>query len=153
MTEFGPEARELLQSHVDEHGFLSWLGVQVESLEEGRLVMRIPFDERLTNPTTPGGEGGKTVHGGVAATLIDTAGGIAIRSSLDEPLSTGVATIDLNVSYLRPATSDLIATADVVRVGHTVGVASVSVESTTDDDARAEVAVGRGSFRVFRGDD
>jgi len=152
MTEFGPEAREFLQSHVDEHGFLSWLGVQAESLDRGHLVIRIPFDDRLTNPHTASGGNGRTVHGGVAATLVDTAGGLAVRSTLDQPLTAGVATIDLNVSYLRPATADLVASAEVVRVGSTVGVAEVDVTSTTDHGAEDEVAVGRGSFRVFRGE-
>jgi len=64
-------------------------------------------------------------------------------------METGVATIDLNLSYLRPATSDLVCTADVVRTGSTVGVAEMTVESTTPDGETKEVAVGRGSFRVF----
>lgn len=151
MTEYGPEARAFLQSHIDDHGFLSWLGVRVESLDPGHLVMRIPYDDVLTNPTVPGrDEEGRTVHGGVAATLIDTAGGLAVRSSLSNPVSTGVATIDLNVSYLRPATGDLVATADVVRSGRTVGVARVSVESEVRGHEHDEVAVGRGSYRIFR---
>lgn len=151
MTEFGPEARAFMQSHIDDHGFLAWLGVRVESLDPGHLSMRIPFDEVLTNPAIPGrAEQGRTVHGGVAATLIDTAGGLAVRSSLSDPISTGVATIDLNVSYLRPATGDLVATADVVRTGRTVGVAEVAVESQVRGHEQDEVAVGRGSYRIFQ---
>lgn len=151
MTAFGGDARAFLQSHIDEHGFLAWLGVEVGSLEPGRLVMRIPYDDRLTNPVIPGsGDKARTVHGGVAATLIDTAGGLAVRSSLENPVSTGVASIDLNVSYLRPATGDLVATADVVRTGRTIGVAEVTVESRVRDDDQAAVAVGRGSYRIFR---
>ncbi|MFB6153568.1 MAG: hotdog domain-containing protein, partial [Halodesulfurarchaeum sp.] len=57
---------------------------------------------------------------------------------------------DLNVSYLRPARGDLVGTAEVVRVGGSVGVSTISVESETPDGAIKEVAVGRGSFRIFR---
>lgn len=139
-------ARELVQAVVDEHGFLSWLDLRVEAVDAGRVVMRVPFDEALTNsgPGTPGG-----VHGGIAATLVDTAGGVACRTELDDPTA-GVATVDLNVSYLRAAAGDLVASAETVRVGGTIGVARVDVTSETPDDEEATVAVGRGSYRLFR---
>lgn len=146
------EAREFLQYHIDEHGFLSWLGVRVDEVEPERMVMTIPYDEKLTNSEPGSGDGsdGKnTVNGGVAATLIDSCGGLAVRASLEDPIYSGVATIDLNVSYLRPAKGALTATADVIRIGGTVGVSEVSVVSETDDGEK-EVAVGRGSFRIFQ---
>lgn len=144
-------AQEFLQYHLDQHGFLSWLGATVESVEQGQMVMTIPYDEKLTNSGPGSGDGQEepnTVNGGIAATLIDTCGGLAVRASLDDPIESGVATIDLNVSYLRPAKGDLTATADVVRIGSTVGVSEVTVVSRKDGNER-EVAVGRGSFRIF----
>lgn len=142
-------ARAFLQQYIDQHGYLSFLDLQVESLEPGTMVMRVPYDDKLANK----GQGNGNVHGGIAASLIDTAGGLSVHATLDDPLESGVATIDLNVSYLRPARGDLIATAEVVRVGSTVGVATVDVESTLPDGDRGSVAVGRGSFRIFRPDD
>ena len=139
------DAAAFVQAYIErEHGYLSWLGTEVETLEPGRAVMTIPYDEKLTNTTNP-----PTVHGGIAATLIDTAGGLAVRTALEEPVGAGVATIDLNVSYLRPARGDLVADASVVRVGSTVGVAEVSVTAEEPDGDTEEVAVGRGSFRIF----
>ena len=44
------------------------------------------------------------LHGGLAATLLDTATGCAIHTRL--PAGTGYATLNLNVSYLRPITID-----------------------------------------------
>jgi uncharacterized protein (TIGR00369 family) len=139
-------ARRLLQRHVDGHGYLSWLGVEVQSVDDGAVTLAVPYDEKLTNATL-GTEG--DLHGGIAATLVDTAGGVACQTALDREEG-GVATIDLNVSYLRRAADDLVATAEVVRAGTTVGVAEVSVESTTPDGEAATVAVGRGSYRLFR---
>jgi uncharacterized protein (TIGR00369 family) len=151
MSEFGQDARAFMQSHIDDHGFLAWLDLSVEALEPGRLEMRIPYRDELTNPALAGrDDDGRTVHGGVAATLIDTAGGLSVRTTLSDPVSTGVASIDLNVSYLRPASGDLLATADVVRTGGTVGVAEVTVESDVRDGEHDAVAVGRGSYRIFR---
>lgn len=138
-----------LQSALDEHGFLSWLDVRVLAVDEGELTLKIPYDEGLCNhgPSNRG-----EVNGGVAATLIDTAGGLACRTALEAPFAGGVATIDLNVSYLRSALGDLTATASVVRAGQSVGVSEVTVESETRSEGHAEVAVGRGSYRLFRTD-
>jgi len=147
MTAFdADDVQAFIQSYVDDHGFLSFLDLSVERVADGEMALRIPYDEKLTNH----GAGEGNVHGGIAATIIDTAGGLAVRTTLDEPVTAGVATIDLNVSYLRPARGDLVAEADVIRVGSTVGVAEVTVTCENEDGERVEVAVGRGSFRVFR---
>jgi len=149
MTAFdADDAQAFIQSYVDDHGFLYFLDLQVEDVESGEMTLRIPYHEKLANH----GAGRGNVHGGIAATIIDTAGGLAVRTSLDNPVEAGVATIDLNVSYLRPARGDLVAEAEVVRVGSTVGVAEVEVTAEDDDGDEKEVAVGRGSFRVFQSD-
>jgi uncharacterized protein (TIGR00369 family) len=136
-----------LQAAIDDHGFLSWLDVQVEEVGEGSVELRVPHDDRLTNmgPTNRG-----EVHGGVAATLVDTAGGLACRTALDNPASDGVVSINMDVSYLRAALGDLQARAEVVRAGGTIGVADVTVESETATAGFAPVVVGRGSYRLFR---
>ena len=146
MSEEFPEgAVEMVRAAIeDEHGYLSWLNTKVEAVEPGRIVLRVPFDEKLTNPTSP-----PTIHGGVASTLVDTAGGLALHTTLDDPIAGGVATVNLNVNYLRRATADLIATADVVRAGSTIGVSDIVVES--GDDEGGPVAVGQGAYRLFRG--
>jgi uncharacterized protein (TIGR00369 family) len=109
------------------------------------------------------------VQGGVASTLVDVAGGMALRGHLDDVVEDGMATINLNVNYLEQATGDLTATAEVVRAGNTVGVSEVLLESETPDggeasearrtpsdepgesDGRGEpVAVGTGAYRLFR---
>lgn len=146
MSEEFPEgAVEMVRSAIeDEHGYLSWLNTTVEAVEPGRIVLRVPFDEKLTNPTSP-----PTIHGGVASTLVDTAGGLALHTTLDDPITGGVATVNLNVNYLRRATADLTATADVVRAGSTIGVSEIVVES--GDGENEPVAVGQGAYRLFRG--
>lgn len=139
-----PDAVSALERRIEsEHGYLSWLNTSVETVKRGRVVLSIPFDEKLTNAD------GGTIHGGVAATLIDTAGGVAQRTAFENPLSGGVATVNLTTNYLRPATGDLRAEADVVRSGGSIGVSEMRVTSTTNGDT-TEVVVGQGSFRLFR---
>ncbi len=147
------DLESMTQYYIDEHQeFLSWIGTTVEHVGERTMTLAIPYDEKLTN-TRVGANGTRPdITGGIAATLIDTAGGLAIRTALEDPVATQIATINLNVNYLRPATGDLAATADVIRVGSTVGVSEVTVESTTPDGETTAVATGQGSFRIFRGE-
>jgi uncharacterized protein (TIGR00369 family) len=128
-----------------EHGYLSWLGTTVDTVEKGRIVMTVPYDQKLTNATEP-----PTVHGGIAATLADTAGALVQRTVFEDPETGGIATINLNVNYLARATNDLTATAEVVRSGGSIGVSEMRVESPADDGGTETVAVGQGSFRLYR---
>lgn len=138
------EAVSLIERRIEEeHDYLSWLNTSVDVVERGRVVLSIPFDEKLTNAD------GGTIHGGVAATLIDTAGGVSQRTAFEDPFTGGVATVNLNTNYLRPATGDLRAEAEVIRSGGSIGVSDMTVTSATNGD-RSEVVVGQGSFRLFR---
>ncbi|MFD1512987.1 PaaI family thioesterase [Halomarina rubra] len=146
-----PAAKEMLQQFIEqEHGYLSWLGTTVEEFTYDSITLAVPFDEKLTNPTSP-----PTMHGGIAATLIDTAGGIALRPSLENPIQGGVATINLNVNYLRRAAGDVTAHAEVIRSGGSVGVSQVTVTSDVPtgegETAVKPVAVGQGAYRLFQG--
>ena len=151
MTEIEPhdvpeEAVAMLQEYLEnEHAFLSWLGFTVEEFEAGRMVATVSYDEKLTNPTDP-----PTIQGGVASTLTDVVGGIALRPYLSDPVDDDIATINLNVNYLRPAAGDLTATAEVIRAGNTVGVSSVEAVSETPDGEERPVAIGQGAYRLFR---
>ncbi|GAB7018621.1 PaaI family thioesterase [Halostagnicola bangensis] len=145
---------EMLQGYIDEYQeFLSWIGTSVDHIGEGTMTLSIPYDDKLTNVRPDAGPDRRPdMHGGVAATLIDTAGGLALRTELEDPFAASIATINLNVNYLRPATGDLSATANVIRVGSSVGVSEITVESTTADGETKAVATGQGSYRVFRGE-
>lgn len=130
-------------SFVQRHGYLSWLDIEVEHLEDGRAVIVIERNEEFENPI--GTDGPDPVHGGIIATLIDTASAFALRSTFENPSEAHLTTTDLNVSYLRPATGDLRAEAEVLRAGGSTGVTDVTVEG-----ADGEAAVGRTTYRLFR---
>jgi uncharacterized protein (TIGR00369 family) len=131
----------------DRHGYLSWLGTTVDEVDYGRVVVSVPFDEKLTNEADAAEP---QVHGGVAATLVDTAGAVAQRTRFDDPLAGGLATVNLNVNYLRRASGDLRATAEVVRAGGTIGVSAVTVEGPAPDGTTHPVATGQVAYRLFR---
>ncbi|THE66110.1 PaaI family thioesterase [Salinadaptatus halalkaliphilus] len=146
------DTEAIVQYVIEEHHeFLSWIGTTVDEVGDGAVTLSIPYDEKLSNtrPNDPSDQRAD-IHGGVAATLIDTAGGFCLRTAIENPFEARIATINLNVNYLRPATGDLTATADIIRAGRSVGVSEVTVESTTPDGQTREVATGQGAFRIFR---
>lgn len=68
------------------------LGFRLVEAERGRAVFEGAPDRSVYNPL-----GG--VHGGYAATLLDSACGVAVASALGEGM--GHTTLELKVSYLR----------------------------------------------------
>jgi uncharacterized protein (TIGR00369 family) len=134
---------ESVSQIIEHHGYLSWLGIDLRELEEGRAVMHLPYQEKLTNWVTG------TIHGGVTATLIDTCSAFALRTVMEDPMSTTLATTDLDVKYVRPATDDLHVEAEVIRSGTSTGVTRVTVLSTDPDGNSKVVAIGATTYRIF----
>ncbi len=74
-------------------GFAGTIGIATAAADDGQARAYLDAEERHLNP-------GGTVHGGVLATLVDTAMGAAVRSTVggdDVP-----ATSQLTIAYLRP---------------------------------------------------
>jgi len=89
-----------------------------------------------------------TVHGGMLATLLDSACGVAQATRLRE--GEALVTLDLNINYLRPVRSGpLIAEGEVVHRGQRTGVAQASVR----DEAGRLVARGSCTHFVRRNDE
>lgn len=121
--------------------FNRFLGLQVASMEPGKAVVRLPFrDEYIGDAQRP------AIHGGVISTLIDATGGLAAYTRLEE--SDRISTIDILVDYLNPADkSELIAQAEVVRIGNRVAVVRVKV---VQEGHQEPVARGRAVYNIAR---
>jgi uncharacterized protein (TIGR00369 family) len=77
---------------------IAWsLGFELAEVEEGRAVFTLTPAEYHYNPIG-------MVHGGVAATLMDSAMGCAVHSLL--PAGVGYTTLELKLNFLRPMTRD-----------------------------------------------
>ncbi|PWC31721.1 PaaI family thioesterase [Azospirillum sp. TSO22-1] len=92
------------------------MGMRGLEVEEGRVVMRARADDRHLNPL-----GG--VHGGFAATVLDSVTGSAVHTMLEAGV--GYGTVDLAVKMLRPVPrhEDLVAEARVTHLSRSLGVA------------------------------
>lgn len=129
----------------DDTEFYEWMGLEVDCLEPGRAVLRLPFDESLTTPSPPARP---SIHGGLVATLVDLAGVIALFAAEGEML--GMATADLSVDYHSSVNESVVADAVVVDTGGTLRTARVSVYPADADDPDP-VATGRTTIRVNEG--
>ena len=93
------------------------LGYDVVEAEEGRVVIAaLPSGEHM-NPSG-------TIHGGMAATLLDSCMGLAVRTLL--PKGVGSTTLEFKMSFLRPITLEsgrLRAEGKALMVGRRTGFA------------------------------
>jgi len=93
------------------------LGYDVVAAEKGRVLVAVePTDDHLN----PAG----TVHGGLAATMLDSCMGLAIQSTLDK--GAGSTTLEFKISFVRPITPEtgpIKAEGTVISRGRRVGTA------------------------------
>ncbi|MBL4687918.1 MAG: hotdog fold thioesterase [Nannocystaceae bacterium] len=121
-----PPAHHRKLVHWFEHGipFNAYLGLKVDRLERGLVVLRLPFQDHLI-----GDIGRPALHGGVTSMLADTAGGAACFAMLDNERDR-LSTVDLRVDFLRPGVAaDVVCRAEVLRMGNHVGVTSMKLWS------------------------
>jgi uncharacterized protein (TIGR00369 family) len=93
------------------------LGYDVVTAANGRVVVTA---EPNANQLNPAG----TVHGGLAATLLDSCMGLAIQSTLQKGF--GSTTLEFKISFVRPITPDtglIRAEGIVLNCGNRVGTA------------------------------
>jgi uncharacterized protein (TIGR00369 family) len=73
------------------------MGMQIVEVGEGRVVFLVEPAEFHYNPIG-------MVHGGLAATLLDSAMGCCVHSLL--PAGSGYSTLEIKVNYVRPLTQE-----------------------------------------------
>jgi len=103
------------------------LGYDVSEAANGRVVVTAIPDATHLNPAG-------TVHGGLAATMLDSAMGLAIHSTLEK--GAGSTTLEFKISLLRPITAEtglIKAEGVVLSCGRRVGTAEGRI---TDQQGR-----------------
>ena len=101
--------------------FARLIGMRLTDIRPNEAVIEVHARRDLLQPNG-------VLHGGVTATLIDTAMAFAVRTYLTDAEPT--ATIDLTVHYLRPiADGKAICTARVVRPGKRIFTVSAEVHN------------------------
>jgi uncharacterized protein (TIGR00369 family) len=118
--------------------FLSGLGVVFDRYEPDEVTLRLPFRPDLTND-------GTYYHGGVVASVVDTAGAAAAWSNHDFDKGTGASTVALSIRYVGACKrSDLVCHARAVRRGKELTFTEITA---TDADGRV-VAHALQTYRI-----
>jgi uncharacterized protein (TIGR00369 family) len=116
------------------------LGYDVIEVAPGRVVVAIEPNGQHLNPAG-------TVHGGLAAILLDTCMGLAVRTTHDRGV--GSTTLEFKISLLRPIMPDMgliRAEGVVLNCGRRVGTAEGRI---TDRDGRL-LAHGTTTCLIFQ---
>jgi acyl-CoA thioesterase len=120
-------------------GLTGLLGIKVVEANAGRAVATATPSESVYNHQG-------RVHGGFAATLIDTAMGVAVHTRVRE--GTGFGTVELKVNYVRKIdahSGQLTCIGTVIHAGRTM----LTAEAKVTDAAGKICAHGSGTFLVY----
>ena len=118
--------------------FLAGLGIVIERYDPDEVTIRLPFREDLTND-------GTYYHGGVIASVMDTAGAAAAWSNHDFDKGARASTVSMSIQFVGACKrSDLLCHARAVRRGKELTFTELSA---TDADG-AVVAHGVQTYRI-----
>lgn len=91
--------------------FMGWLGIVFDRYEHDDVILRLPFRPELTND-------GTYYHGGVIASVLDSAGAAAAWSNHDFNKGARASTVGMSIQYVGACKqSDLICRATTVKRG------------------------------------
>ena len=117
--------------------FVESLGIELHGFGDGHADLRIDLDGSHLNTWD-------VAHGGVVMTMLDVAMAMAARSA--NPHGTGVATVEMKTSFMRPAEGRLRANAKLLHRSTTLAFCEASV---FDDDNHL-CAHATGTFKYLR---
>lgn len=133
-----PEIRARIKSSAESTPFSKLVGLVIESIDSGHVVVRLPYRDVLVRSYG-------IVHGGAIMTLMDVAAGLASATASDgfAPGATNV-TIAASTQFVGMVREqDLVATARCTKAGKSISFIDVDV-STAD----GLVATGAFTFKV-----
>ena len=115
-------------------GYRKWLGLTYEEMTDEQAIVSLDLDSDKVNVRGVG-------HGGVVASLVDVTMGTAAGGGNYATRKRLVATQELKVNYLAPATGTrMTATAKVIRAGSRSII--VSCDVVTDTGVHCATALG-----------
>ncbi|MFJ8980431.1 PaaI family thioesterase [Streptomyces sp. NPDC102282] len=117
--------REIQEGRLAPAPVSATVGFALDEVEKGRVVFTLVPGEEHYNPIG-------SVHGGIYATLLDSAAGCAVQSTL--PPGMGYTSLDLTVKFLRRITVDtgaVRAVGTVVSAGRQTALAQAQLVDVT----------------------
>ena len=104
------------------------LGATLDTVNPGKVEIRLPFQQHITQQHG-------FVHGGVVATVLDSACGYAALSLMGE--QDGILSIEFKVNFLAPAQGEtFIAIGQVRKPGRTISVCEADFLALGDEQRK-----------------
>ena len=132
--------RAIQSGRLEPVAFAGLLGLAIPFAEPGRVTFSYTPGELWLNPMG-------TLHGGIIGTLLDSAMGMSVHSTL--PAGTGFTTIEYKVNFMRPvldSTGLVFAEGKVLHAGRTQAV----VEARLVDAAGKLYALATSSCAILQ---
>lgn len=116
-------------------------GFKIVDLKEGFAKIHVPFKEDFIGDFLQG-----LWHGGIIASVADSAAGIAASTVLTDARDK-LNTIDLRIDYLSGAIKeDIYAEAELLKVGKRI----IKVDVKLYQESKGTVAIARGAFSLLK---
>lgn len=133
---------QLLKSIIEDHVPANKIfGMKIIELKDGYAKIHTPFKEEFIGDFVQG-----LWHGGIVASIADTAAGIAASTQRNDARDK-LNTIDIRIDYLQGAIKeDLFAEAELLKVGKRIIKADVKLYQET----KGVVAIARCAFSMLR---
>ena len=134
-----PNFETRVRANFDKQRLMTTIGATLERVEPGKVDIRLPFRNDLTQQNG-------FLHAGTIAAVADSACGYAALSLM--PADADVLSIEFKVNMLAPAKGDaIVARGVVIRAGRTIMVCRADVVSITGRDEKL-VAAMQGTMMV-----
>lgn len=114
------------------------IGMTVHRVEGPVMTVKVPYAEHLVGDPDTG-----VIHGGVITAVLDNASGWAIRIGEDWQDGMSMATLDLRIDYMKPATPDrdlFVTAACFKRTKNISFVRATAYHDSEDDPVATSVA-------------
>ncbi len=137
-----PEFAARVRASFGKQRLMRTIGAVLEQVEPGRVAIRLPFRDDLTQQHG-------FLHAGAIASVADSAAGYAALTLM--PADAAVLSIEFKVNMLAPAKGEsLVARAEVIRPGRTIMVCRADVFADTGGKEKL-VAALQGTMMVVTG--
>jgi len=140
--EYDQQKWDIIKMAIEQHMPANRIfGFEIVELKEGFAKIHVPFKEDFIGDFIQG-----LWHGGIIASIADSAAGIAASTVLTDARDK-LNTIDIRIDYLSGAIKeDLYAEAELLKVGKRIIKADVKLYQKS----KGTVAIARGSFSLLK---
>jgi len=102
IQKFTPEYLESLRNGIRYVPHAVAIGLKIVDVKPSECWLSIPYEQDFIGDVERG-----VIHGGIITTLLDNACGLAVQMAMEMEHTISIATLDLRIDYMKPATPGL----------------------------------------------